>query len=197
MQALARRMSPPRRGWYSPLSGQSGCGGTCALKWSTAPFLPAGTQGGEALQVAVPASASAPWAGRRLCDRGPGSGSLFPPQAAAAFAAVLVPDDAQTAAAFRITAIKKQPYAFRKAAPTSGPADRRIPPGTLPRANQQSARLLVPALRCRRPVLVLRACNQNKSPHGGTRRRGFYFGAPFPSKNELSTSSKDTGCPPS
>ena len=129
MQALARPMSPPRRGWYSPLSGQSGCGGTCALKWSTAPFLPAGTQGGGALQVAVPASASAPWAGRRLCDRGPGSGSLFPPQAAAAFAAVLVPDDAQTAAAFRITAIKKQPYAFRKAAPTSGPADRRIPRG--------------------------------------------------------------------
>ena len=109
MQALARRMSPPRRGWYSPLSGQSGCGGTCALKWSTAPFLPAGTQGGEALQVAVPASASAPWAGRCLCDRGPGSGSLFPPQAAAAFAAVLVPDDAQTAAAFRITAIKNSP----------------------------------------------------------------------------------------
>ena len=129
MQALARHMSPPRRGWYSPLSGQSGCGGTCALKWSTAPFLPAGTQGGGALQVAVPASSGAPWAGRRLCDRGPGSGSLFPPQAAAAFAAVLVPDDAQTAAAFRITAIKKQPYAFRKAAPTSGPADRRIPRG--------------------------------------------------------------------
>ena len=115
MQALARRMSPPRRGWYSPLSGQSGCGGTCALKWSTAPFLPAGTQGGGALQVAVPASASAPWAGRRLCDRGPCSGSLFPPQAAAACAAVLVPDGAQTAAAFRITAIKKQPYTLCKA----------------------------------------------------------------------------------
>ena len=115
MQALARRMSPPRRGWYSPLSGQSGCGGTCALKWSTAPFLPAGTQGGGALQVAVPASASAPWAGRRLCDRGPCSGSLFPPQAAAACAAVLVPDGAQTVAAFRITAIKKQPCTLCKA----------------------------------------------------------------------------------
>ena len=172
MQALARRMSPPRRGWYSPLSGQSGCGGTCALKWSTAPFLPAGTQGGGALQVAVPASSGAPWAGRRLCDRGPGSCSLFPPQAAAAFAAVLVPDDAQTAAAFRITAIKKQPYAFRKAAPTSGPADRRIPPGTLPRANQQSSGLLVPALRRRRPVRVLQACKPKASPHGGTRHGG-------------------------
>ena len=45
---------------------------------------------GAVLRVAVPASAGAPWAERRLCDRGPCSGSLFPPQAAVAFTAVLV-----------------------------------------------------------------------------------------------------------
>ena len=95
-----------------------------------------------------------PLAGRRLCDCGPGSGSLFPPQAAAAFAAVLVPDDAQTAAAFRITAIKKQPYAFRKAAPTSGPADRRIPRG-LSRALKRLRRSLFARRSGRRARAVL------------------------------------------
>ena len=54
-------------------------------------------------------------AGRRLCDRGPCSGSLLPPQAAVASAAVLVPDGAQAAAASRIIAIKKEPYVFCKA----------------------------------------------------------------------------------
>ena len=56
-----------------------------------------------------------PLAGRRLCDCGPGSGSLFPPQAAAAFAAVQVP--VCTNSTSRTIATKKQPYAFRKAAP--------------------------------------------------------------------------------
>src|SRR5699024_1753257 len=45
-------------------------------------------------------------------------------------------------------------------------------PGTLPRANQQSTGLLVPALRRRRPVRALRACKPKTSPHGGTRHRG-------------------------
>ena len=53
--------------------------------------MPAGTQAAGTVRVAVPASAGAPWAGLALCDRGPCSGSLFPPQAAVACAAVLVP----------------------------------------------------------------------------------------------------------
>ena len=41
------------------------------------------------------------------------------------------------------------------------------PPGTLRRANQQSTGLLVPALRRRRPVRALRACNQKRAPTAG------------------------------
>lgn len=52
--------------------------------------MPAGTQAAGTVRVVVPASGGAPWAGLALCDRGPCSGSLFPPQAAVAFAAVLV-----------------------------------------------------------------------------------------------------------
>ena len=101
------------------------------------PFCPPERTAGT-VRVAVPASAGAPWAGRRLCDRCPCFGSLFPPQAAVASAAVLVLRWC-TSSTSRIIAIKKEPYVFRKA----------------------------------------------------------LLGAPFPSKNELSTSSKDTGRPPS
>ena len=90
------------------------------------PFCPPERTAGT-VRVAVPASAGAPWAGRRLCDRCPCFGSLFPPQAAVASAAVRVP--VCTNSTSRTIATKKQPYAFRKAAPTSGPADRRIPRG--------------------------------------------------------------------
>ena len=53
------------------------------------PFCPPERTAGT-VRVAVPASAGAPWAGRRLCDRCPCFGSLFPPQAAVASAAVRV-----------------------------------------------------------------------------------------------------------
>ena len=79
---------------------------------------------------------------------------------------------------------QKQPYVFRKAVLHNRKSSTPVPPcfpshspGTLPRANQQSAGLLVPAPRCRRPVRVLRACNQKKAPTAG-HAVGAFFGAP-------------------
>ena len=73
---------------------------------------------------------------------------------AVAFAAVLVPDGAQTVATFRIIAIKKSPTLSVRlySGNISTPGTLCFlshSPGTLPRANQQSTGLLVPALRCR------------------------------------------------
>ena len=112
------------------------------------PFCPPERTAGT-VRVAVPASAGAPWAGRRLCDRCPCFGSLFPPQAAVASAAVRVP--VCTNSTSRTIATKKQPYAFRKAAPTSGPADRRIPRG-LSRALKRLRRSLFAGRDAGRPA---------------------------------------------
>ena len=54
-------------------------------------FCPPGRKAAGTVRVAVPASGCAPWAGLALCDRGPCFGSLLPPQAAVAFAAVQIP----------------------------------------------------------------------------------------------------------
>ena len=65
-------------------------------------------------------------------------------------------DGAQTVAAFRVIAIKKQPYTLCKAVFRSGNTSTpgtfcslSHSPGTLPRANQQSAGLILPARLCR------------------------------------------------
>src|SRR5699024_10692453 len=69
-------------------------------------------------------------AGRRLCDRCPCSGSLFPPQAADAFTAVLVLRWC-TSATSRIIAIKKQPYAMRKTVSGAGEHSKSEPEASL------------------------------------------------------------------
>ena len=88
------------------------------------------------------ASAGVPWDGPRLCGPRPCSGSLHPPQAAVACAAIPVR--------------RPKPHGER-AAPIT-------PYGNLPRANQQSTGLLVPALRRRRPVRFLVRKHQNNPP---------------------------------
>ena len=102
---------------------------------------------GAVLRVAVPALVGAPWAERRLCDRCPCSGSLFPPQAAVAFTAVLVLRWC-TSATSRIIAIKKQPYAMRKTVSGAGEHSKSEPEASLLEASCISLKVIffVPSL---------------------------------------------------
>lgn len=94
MRALAPCMSPPRRGWC-PLSSQSGTVGTRALSNSPLDcFCPPVRRTAGPDRLRCPHRSEPLGAGLHLCDRCPCSGSLFPPLAAVAFAAVLVPDGA-------------------------------------------------------------------------------------------------------
>ena len=103
-------------------------------------------------------------AGRYLCDRCPCSGSLLPPQAAVASAAVLVPDGAQTVAASRIIAIKKSPTSSVRLCSgntsTSGTLCLLLhSPGTLPRSKNAPLERFCPPERtagtsCSHPSMV-------------------------------------------
>ena len=91
-----------------------------------------------------PASGGAPWVGLALCDPRPCSGSLYPPQAAVACAAIPV----------------------RRPKPHGEQGFSRRPDGNLPRANKQSTGLFV--ARCGAPPCTGRGCPASGgAPWGG------------------------------